>query len=67
MKALGHAPRALQGAVGDENRARALLDQMARGQFAHLARADQEDRAAFERAEDFARQLDSDRSDGDGV
>ena len=67
MKGLGHAPRALLGAVGHQDRAGALLHQMPRGQFAHLARAHQENRASLQRAEDLARQFHGHRGDGDGV
>ena len=62
-KALRHAPRALQRAVGHQNRAGSLLHQMARGQLAHLARAHQENRAPLQRAEDFARQFHGHRGD----
>ncbi len=55
------------GAVGYQDGAGSLLHQMARGQLAHLARANQEDRAALERSEDLARQLDGHRGDGNRV
>ena len=55
------------GAVGDEDGACALLDEVARGELAHFARADEEDGPALERAEDLAREIDGDRGDGDGV
>jgi len=60
LKRVGHSPRALEGAVGHQNRSRTLLNQMPRGQLAHLARADQKNRAALERSEDFAGQFHSD-------
>ena len=65
LEFLGHAAGALLGAVGDKDCACALLHQMACGQFAHLARADQEDGAALQRAEDLACQINGDRGDGD--
>ena len=67
LKLLGHAAGALEGAVGDEDGACTLLDEMAGGKFAHFACADEEDGAALERAEDLARHFNGDRSDGDGV
>ena len=66
-KLLGHAAGALLGAVGHQDGARALLHQVARGQFAHLARAHQEHRPPLQRAEDLARQVDGHRSDGNRI
>ena len=39
---------------------------MTSGELGHLAGADQQDRLAVERAEDFAGEVDGDRGDGDG-
>jgi len=57
---------ALVGAVGDEDGGCALLDEVARGQIGHLARADDEDGLALQAAEDLAREVDGDGCDGDG-
>jgi hypothetical protein len=51
--------------VGDEQHRCALLDEVARGEVAHLARADEQNGFAGERAEDLARELGGDRGDGD--
>ena len=53
-------------AVGDEDGGCALLDEVARGEVGHLARADDEDGLAAQAAEDLAREIDGDRGDGDG-
>ena len=50
---LGPAPRA----VGHVHRQRALVDQVARGELAHLPRPDQQHRLALEALEDPPRQL----------
>ena len=62
----GHGVGAFAGAVSEQDGAGAMSDEMARGEFAHLAGADEEDGFAVERAEDFAREIDGDRGDGDG-
>ena len=67
IEGLGKLAGAFQGAVGDENSSGALLDEMAGGEFAHFAGANEEDGAALQRSEDLAGEFDSDRSDGDGV
>jgi len=59
--------RALRGAITYEDGSCALLHEVARGDLAHFARADKEDSAPLERAEDFACEIDGDGSDGDGV
>ena len=55
------------GAVGDEDGGGAVLDEMTGGELGHFACADEEDGLAFERAEDFAGEIDGYRSDGDGA
>ena len=55
--------RALEGAVGDHQRADALGEQLARRELAHLAGADQQRRLVVEGVEDVARQLDRRRAD----
>ena len=49
-------PLALRLAVGDERDLRASAPQVAGGLLAHLARAEQDDRAALEAAEDLLRE-----------
>ena len=66
LEEAGHFDGALVGAVGDEDVGRARAAQVAGGQFGHLARAHDHDRAVVERAEDLARQLDGSVADGDG-
>ncbi len=67
LKILCQPPRALGSAVAHQDCAGSLLHQVTRSQFAHFARADQEDRASFERPEDLARQVDGHRGDGHGI
>ena len=67
LKLLGHAAGALGRAIRDENGSGALLHEVARGDLAHFARADEEDGAALERAEDFAGEIDGHGRDGDGI
>ena len=62
----GELRGALRGAVGDEDGGCSLLDEMARGEVGHLARADDEDGLAAQAAEYLAREIDGDRCDGDG-
>ena len=62
----GELRGALLGAIGDEDGGCALLDEMTRGQFGHLARADDEDGLAAQAAEDLAGEVDGDGGDGDG-
>jgi len=62
----GELRGALLGAIGDEDGGCALLDEMTRGQFGHLARADDEDGLAAQAAEDLAGEVDGDGCDGDG-
>ena len=57
-EALGEPRRGLERSVRDEHARRARAPQVFRRQFRHLARADQQHGRAFERAEDFAAQLD---------
>ena len=64
VELLGQRGGALVGAIADVNLAGAVRQQVARSQFAHLARADQVDALAFEVAEDLLGQIDRDRSDG---
>ena len=61
----GELRGALRGAVGDEDGGCSLLDEMARGEVGHLARADDEDGLAVQAAEDLAGEIDGDRCDGD--
>ena len=42
-------------------------DEVPRGDLAHFSGADEKNGAPFERAEDFAGEIDSDGCDGDGV
>ena len=67
VEGLGEGARTLQGAVGDEDGAGALLDEVTCGEFAHFTCADKEDGAALKRAEDLAGELDGDGRDGDGI
>ena len=53
------------GAVGDEQRVGALLDEVLRREIAHLPCTDEQDGFVGERAEDLARELGGDRGDGD--
>ena len=62
-KLLSHAARASGSSIADQDGARALLHEVPRGNFAHFSRTHQEYRAPFERAEDFARQIDGHRCD----
>ena len=64
---VGQASRSIGGSVAHKDRAGSLLDEVPSGQFAHLARAHQENGAALERSEDFARQVDGHRGDGNGI
>ncbi len=67
IERLGEGARAFEGAVGDEDGACTLLDEVARGELAHFACADEEDGAAVERTKDFAGKFDGDGGDGDRV
>ncbi len=51
----------LLGAVGHQDARGSLLDEVARGQLGHLARAHQQYGLALQAAEDLARQIDRDR------
>lgn len=62
---VGDFLRASLGAVGDEQRGGALLDEVTGGEVGHFAGADDQDGFAGERAEDFTREVDRDRGDGD--
>ena len=62
----GEERGALRGAVGDEDGGCSLLDEVARGEVGHLARADEQDGLAAQAAEDLAGEIDGDRCDGDG-
>ena len=53
------------GAVGDEQRICALLNEVLRGEVAHLPCTDEEDGFVGERAEDLAREFGGDGGDGD--
>ncbi len=57
---------AVFGAVADEQRGAALLDEVAGGEVGHLARADEQDGLGVQRAEDLPGELGGDRGDGDG-
>ncbi len=57
VELIGHRPRPRQRPVGHQDGARSLLHQVARSQFAHLARADQEHSSSVQRAEDLPRQV----------
>ena len=58
VERLGQLLGALVGAVADEDGAGAAAQQVPRGELAHLARADDEDGFARERAEDFLGEFD---------
>ncbi len=66
-KLLGHAARALGGAIADKDGARTLLHEMPRGDFAHFSRAHQKNSAPLERAKDFARHIDGHGCDGNRI
>ena len=61
----GQGRGAVEGAVADEDLFGSVGDQMAGGQFAHLAGSDEVHRLAVQTAEDLLRQFDGDRCDGD--
>ena len=62
----GKPLRGLVGSVGDEYARRARAREVLRCEFGHLARADQENGRAFERAENLSPQLDRREADRDG-
>ena len=62
----GELRGALGSSVGDEDGGCSLLDEVARGEVGHLARADDEDGLALQAAEDLAGEIDGDGCDGDG-
>ena len=66
LEELGHFDGALVGAVGDEDVRAPRAAQVAGGQFAHFAGADDHDGAVVERAENLARQFHRGVADGDG-
>ena len=63
VELLRQADGAIVGAVGDEDRGAAVGHQVAGGEFAHLAGADDEDRLPFQRAENLFGEFDRDRGD----
>ena len=67
VEGLSELTGAFERAVGDEDGSGTLLDEVAGGEFAHFAGADEEDGAALQRSEDLAGKFDRDRCDGDGV
>ena len=66
-EAFGQAQRAVGVAVGDEDRARALLGESPCGQLAGLAGAQDHDVALLEIAEDALREIDRDRRHADAA
>jgi hypothetical protein len=62
---LRQADGAVVGAVGDEDGGAAVSHQVAGGEFAHLAGADDEDRLPFQRPENLFGKLYRDRRDRD--
>ena len=65
VELLRQADGAFVGAVGDEDRGAAVGHQVAGGEFAHLAGADDEDVLALQRAENLFGQFHRDRGDRD--
>src|SRR5437764_6806526 len=61
----GKLLRGLVGSVGDEYARRARTREVLRSEFGHLARADQENGRAFQRAENLSPQLDCREADRD--
>ena len=66
-KLLGHAARALGGAIAHQDGAGALLYEVPRGNFAHFSRAHQKNCAPLERTKDFTRQIDGHGCNGNRV
>ena len=65
VKPLRQSDRTIVGAIRDEDGGAAVGHQVAGGEFAHLAGADDEDGLPFQRPENLFGQLDCDRGDRD--
>ena len=59
IEGLGQLASAFEGAVGNEDGSCALLHEVAGGEFAHFACADEEDGAALQRSKDLAGKFNS--------
>ena len=65
VESVRQANGAVVSTIGDENRGTAMRHQVARRQFAHLARAHNENGLAVQRPENLFGQLDCHRCNGD--